>query len=207
LFISVTKLFRISHLPDNGIANLLNLETLNLASNQISRLSDHGLAGLLSLQTLSLASNRLVALPSTAFSGIQLLRELRLDNNSLTGLPPSLFRSLDSLLVLNLSRNHLTTDGAAGGGVFSGLRRLVALDLSHNRLEAVERLNLQSLTSLQILNLSNNRLETNMSHYRRQSQLPKNGFSERRFPCLLMLKYLFFLPKKLSFSIAEPYTV
>ena len=151
-------LSRLSNLPSNGLANLLNLETLSLASNQIARLAEGGLSGLLSLQTLSLTANRLVALPASAFTGLQLLRELRLDNNSLSSLQPGLFRSLDNLLVLNLSRNHLTAEGAAGGGVaFNGLRRLVALDLSYNRLEAVERLNLQSLTSLQILNLSHNR--------------------------------------------------
>ncbi len=129
-----------------------------MASNQISRLADGAFSGLISLQTLSLASNRLAALPATAFAGLHHLRELRLDNNSLAGLQPGLFRSLDSLLVLNLSRNFFSADAAAAGGAaFGGLRRLVALDLSHNRLEAVERLNLQSLASLQILNLSNNR--------------------------------------------------
>ena len=151
-------LSRLSNLPSNGLANLLNLETLSLASNQIARLAEGGLSGLLALQTLSLTANRLVALPASAFTGLQLLRELRLDNNSLSSLQPGLFRSLDNLLVLNLSRNHLTAEGAAGGGVaFNGLRRLVALDLSYTRLEAVEMLNLQSLTSLQILNLSHNR--------------------------------------------------
>jgi len=41
---------------------------------------------------------------------------------------------------------------------FAGLVRLVALDLSYNRLDTLEGINLTNLTSLQIINLSNNRL-------------------------------------------------
>ena len=79
-----------------------------------------------------------------------------LQNNSLSSLPSSLLSPLDSLLLLNLSSNaltHSTLEPALRDQV-----KLIALDVSHNKLDKVGRGLLSSLAQLQILNLGHNKI-------------------------------------------------
>ena len=87
------------------------------------------------------------------------LEELYLQNNSLSVLAPGLFNPLEHLLVLNLSRNELTNDWVTSSSL-KPLVRLVALDLSYNRLTKLDQSMLGGLTALQILNVCNNNLHT-----------------------------------------------
>ena len=149
----------LSKLPSKSLGQLRKLEHLILSSNTINVVEDGALADLTALVTLNLASNKLVALPPDLFSQTKYLQELYLQNNSLSVLAPGLFDGLQHLLVLNLSRNDVGNDWLTPD-TFSSCVRLVALDLSHNRLNRLEGSILNGLTSLQILDLSHNRLHT-----------------------------------------------
>ena len=62
-----------------------------------------------------------------------------LQNNSLSTLPSSLLSPLDSLLLLNVSSNLLTDSDLRP--VLTDQVKLIALDLSHNRLAKVYKAN------------------------------------------------------------------
>eukprot|EP00095_Tigriopus_kingsejongensis_P011075 maker-scaffold23_size669530-snap-gene-5.21 protein:Tk11075 transcript:maker-scaffold23_size669530-snap-gene-5.21-mRNA-1 annotation:"protein toll" len=147
-----------SQLPPRTFGQLRKLEHLNLANNNLNVIDDSAVAGLNSLTTLNLAHNQLVALPPKLLSTCcQHLQELHLQNNSLSGIPPGLLEGLEHLLVLNLSLNDITNDWLTPH-TFQSLMRLVALDLSHNRLTKLDQSLLSPLTSLQLLDLSHNHL-------------------------------------------------
>ena len=162
---------RISRLPAAVFGQLAKVERLDLSGNGLNVIEDEALVGLTRLQVLDLSDNSLVALPPKVFGGdadqddvaeeekscCRNLRELHLQNNSLSGLAPGLLDGLGQLLVLNLSHNDVGNEWL-NADTFSTLSRLVALDLSHNRLTTLSQGLLGSLSSLQLLDLSHNRL-------------------------------------------------
>lgn len=149
----------LSKLPSKSLGQLRKLEHLNLASNNLNVVEDGALDELSALVTLDISGNRLVALPPDLLAQTKYLQELYLSNNSLSVLAPGLFDGLQHLLVLNLSRNDIGNDWLTQE-TFSSCVRLVALDISHNRLSRMDPSVLTSLTSLQLLDLSHNQLHT-----------------------------------------------
>lgn len=161
----------LTYLPPGAFGQLIKLRNLNLAGNNLNVVDDSALAGLESLNSLDLSSNQLVALPPKLFwfdaegdedmkdMCCQYLQELHLQNNSITSLAPELLETLHHLLVLNISRNNIGNEWLDEES-FSSLVRLVALDLSKNRLTHVNPRLLAPLTSLQLLDLSGNNLKT-----------------------------------------------
>ncbi len=149
----------LSTLASTAFGQLEKLERLSLASNNLNVMDDQALGNLHSLLHLNMAHNRLVALPSDLLKETKYLQELDLHNNTLSVLAPGLLSDLQHLLVLNLSRNEITNDWL-NPQTFESLVRLVALDLSHNRLIRLEGAVLNPLTSLQILDLSHNRIHS-----------------------------------------------
>ncbi|TRY62942.1 hypothetical protein TCAL_07278 [Tigriopus californicus] len=147
-----------SRLPPRTFGQLRKLESLNLANNNLNVIDDLALAELSSLTRLNLAHNQLVALPPQLFSTCcRFIQELQLQNNSLAGLPHGLFVGMEHLVVLNLSLNDITNEWLTPN-TFQSMMRLVALDLSHNRLTKLDQSLLSPLTSLQLLDLSHNQL-------------------------------------------------
>lgn len=139
-----------SALPPLGTATKLRL--LDLLNNQITRFPDD-LANLKNLEYLNLSGNRLAGSPSAgAFSGLTKLNYLDLSSNQLDGsLPAELF--LPSLEQLYLQDNRLS--GAfppVGPG--SKLRNL---DLGANRISQFPS-DLTALNALEILRLYANEL-------------------------------------------------
>lgn len=145
-------------LPDNGFSGLRSLEELHLQNNAISTVGDRALAGLTSLKTLNLSSNCLVALPPELFQSSRDLRRLYLHNNSLSVLAPGLLEGMDQLQVLDLSRNELSSRWV-NRDTFSGLVRLVVLNLVHNLLTRIDANVFHDLYTLQILNLEHNNID------------------------------------------------
>lgn len=145
-------------LPDNGFSGLRALEELHLEGNAISTLGDRAFVGLASLKTLNLSSNSLVALPPELFQSSRDLHKLYLHNNTLSVLAPGLLEGLDQLQVLHLSHNQLSSRWV-NRDTFSGLVRLVILDLAHNNLTRVDSNLFHDLYSLQILNLEHNNID------------------------------------------------
>ncbi|ETN58356.1 toll [Anopheles darlingi] len=146
----------IRSLPENwGVSKLRRLQHLNLEFNNISEVHGEALAGLSSLRTLNLSYNHLETLPSGMFAGSRDLREIHLQGNQIYELPRGLFHRLEQLLVLDLSRNQLSSHHV-DNGTFSGLIRLVVLNLAHNALTRIDARTFKELYFLQILDLRNN---------------------------------------------------
>ncbi|XP_063242525.1 toll-like receptor 6 [Bacillus rossius redtenbacheri] len=147
-------------MPTNGFSALRRLRELYLHGNEISMVGDRALGGLKDLQVFDISDNKVVALPPELFKDCApVIKEIYLQNNSISMLAPSLFASLDHLMALDLSRNHLTS-AWVNSGTFSGLIRLVLLNLSHNRITKLDPAFFKDLYTLQILNLEHNQIET-----------------------------------------------
>lgn len=150
---------QISMLPINGFSSLKRLRVLNLSSNAISMVVDEALHGLRSLESLDLSGNKIVALPPAMFrDATKSLKELRLQNNSISALP-GLVTDMNQLVTLDLSRNVLTSMWL-NAETFSGLIRLVLLNLSYNRISRLDPAIFKDLYTLQILNLQFNEIAT-----------------------------------------------
>ncbi|XP_014259123.1 toll-like receptor 6 [Cimex lectularius] len=148
----------ISAIPDNAFTSLRSLQKLLLQDNNIETMADRAFVGLVSLQYLNASSNRLVALPPELFQSTRDLREIYLNNNTINVLAPGLLEGLDQVLVIDLSKNELTSSWV-NRDTFSGLVRLVVLNLGHNQLSKIDAQIFQDLYSLQILNLEHNQIE------------------------------------------------
>lgn len=148
----------ISLMPDNGLSSLRSLQKLYIQDNSLSSLADRALVGLVSLQILNASSNLLVALPPELFQSSRDIKEIYLQNNSISVLAPGLLEGLDQLLVLDISSNELTNN-CVNRDTFSGLVRLVVLNLAHNHITRIDSHVFQDLYSLQILNLEENGVE------------------------------------------------
>ncbi|XP_077279721.1 toll-like receptor 6 [Temnothorax americanus] len=150
---------QISVLPINGFSSLKRLRVLNLSSNAISMVADEALHGLRSLESLDLSGNKIVALPAALFrDSTKSLKELILQNNSISALP-GLVTDMNQLVTLDLSRNVLTSMWL-NAETFSGLIRLVLLNLSYNRISRLDPAIFKDLYTLQILNLQFNEIAT-----------------------------------------------
>lgn len=154
-------------LPALGLGKLKRLKDLSLANNEISMLADKAFGNLKMLRRINLNSNKIVALPSELFQDAAgSVQEIYLRNNSITALSPNLFANLEQLLTLDLSQNQISSMWL-NKGTFSGLIRLVLLNLSQNKIHSLNEEMFADLYSLQILNLRFNQIEN----------LPANTFS------------------------------
>lgn len=140
---------------DSGFSKLRRLQNLNLQFNNITTISGESLAGLVSLKILDMSNNKIGTLPQGLFAGSPELKEIHLQNNSLYSLARGLFHRLEQLLVLDLSGNQLTSNHV-DNGTFTGLIRLIVLNLSHNALTRIDSRTFKDLYFLQILDLRNN---------------------------------------------------
>lgn len=156
----------IDTLPPNLLSGLRRLQKLYFQGNGLNSIADRALEGLISLTTVRFSDNQLTSLPPELFSDTKELKEIYLNNNTITVLAPGLFSDLTQLLVLDLSFNELTSDWI-NTSTFSGLKRLVYLDFSHNRVSKMEIALLRDLHNLQILKMQDNFIE----------HIPENVFS------------------------------
>uniref|UniRef100_T1GQR7 TIR domain-containing protein n=1 Tax=Megaselia scalaris TaxID=36166 RepID=T1GQR7_MEGSC len=142
--------------PENwGASRLLRLQQLNLQHNNITQISADAFTGLSSLRILNLSNNHLESLPNDIFANNKDLREVHLKNNELYDLPRGIFHHLEQLLILDLSGNQLTSHHV-DNNTFSGLMRLIVLNLASNALTRIGAKTFKELYFLQILNLRNN---------------------------------------------------
>lgn len=156
----------IDTLPPNLLSGLRRLQKFYIQGNGLNSVADRSLEGLISLTTIRFSDNKLTSLPPELFSDTKELKEIYLNNNTITVLAPGLFSDLFQLLVLDLSYNELTSDWI-NTSTFSGLKRLVYLDFSHNRVSKLEIALFRDLYNLQILKMQDNWIE----------HIPENVFS------------------------------
>ncbi|GAB0098647.1 TOLL [Sergentomyia squamirostris] len=138
-----------------GVSRLRRLQQLHMQHNNITQMSSESLIGLSSLRVLNMSYNRLETLPEGLFAGSRELREIHLQKNELYSLPRGVFHRLEQLLVLDVSSNSLTSHHITDG-TFSGLIRLIILNLAHNAITRIDSRTFKELYFLQILNLRNN---------------------------------------------------
>ena len=172
---------------------LTSLETLSMSNNKIREIPNKLFKSQSNLRTLKLSKNLLTQLTNDALVGIELLNHLMLDNNLLEEIDEQVFTNLSSLSLLDLSNNNLLNVPKS----LRFLRNLKSIDLSKNFISDLEgiplpqlwRLNLsknkignvsatalKELISLQILDLSNNKID----------EVQREGCADNFFLCILL---------------------
>ena len=159
----------LSNISDiSALANLTNLQTLNLSGNSISDIG--ALANLTNLTELNLSGNKIIS-DISALGNLTNLQTLNLSNNNISDI--GALASLTNLQTLYLSNNNISDISALGGltnlteldwsynknisiGALANLPNLQTLDLSGNGIISIGELG--SLPNLQTLNLSSNNI-------------------------------------------------
>ena len=168
---------QVQTIPAEFMASMVNLQTLKICGNQMKDISFP--TSLFNLATLDLSSNQLETLEPHALSGLPNLSQLDISGNQLLTVHPAAFSNNTNLLILDLSSNKLWELPTA----ISGLINLQTIDLSQNQISRLDTRTMEKLTSLwrlqihhnliaivpegffsrftglQVLDLSNNRLE------------------------------------------------
>ena len=138
------------------LGNLVNLKVLLLNSNQLTGEIPPELGNLVNLEGLDLSNNQLTGAIPRELGNLVNLRELNLSDNQLTGAIPPELGNLGSLSLygsrLLLSNNQLT------GAIPPELGNLSSLNLADNQLTGVIPPELVSLDNLRELWLANNKL-------------------------------------------------
>ena len=134
-----------------------NIRSLNLAGNGISHLANGAFRKCANLRVLCLTGNAIRRITSELFMGLGRLQRLFLDKNELELIESNLFyRYLPSLETLDLSNNKIT---ALDPNAVNDLRNLISLDLSGNKLTSIETIHFLGLEKLRELNLNGNEIE------------------------------------------------
>ncbi|CAL8129087.1 unnamed protein product [Orchesella dallaii] len=131
-----------------------SIKKLDLSWNNISKVHGSNLGHLQNLEVLILASNELERVDASAFSNLTRLKSLSLAKNLLDQIPnpESLPKSLE---ILELEHNRISR---VEGRVLVNNGRLQALNLGNNLIEFIANDAFQSLTSLVMLQLNDNKL-------------------------------------------------
>ena len=163
---------KLASVPD-CIGVLSNLEEINFFNNKLKKLPKT-MSGLENLTMLNVGCNKLMTLPSTSrwvnleelsasfnnivmlgeFSGMKSLKKLQLNKNALESIPDDAFEASSELDILNLSSLRLTKCPSSIGKCGA----LKQLNLSSNMI--TELISFAGCTSLEILNVSSNKLST-----------------------------------------------
>ena len=143
-----------SELPPE-LANLTNLEVLDIGGNQLTGTVPASLGSLNNLQELYLWGNELTGEIPTELGNLTNLQRLDLYENQLTGAIPTRLSNLTNLTILDLARNQLTGPIPSELG---NLTNLTILDLGKNELTESIPAELGHLTGLKELSLRDNRL-------------------------------------------------
>eukprot|EP00762_Andalucia_godoyi_P001175 ANDGO_02035.mRNA.1 Leucine-rich repeat protein soc-2 homolog len=114
------------------LSHATQMESLDLAHNEIARVSRHSLCALGNLKTLNLMCNAIETIDDDAFENQRLVHTLGLRSNRLTQVPMSLGR-MDSLVTLFLTDNFITSLPKSIGN----LKKLRKLQCSFNALTSL----------------------------------------------------------------------
>ncbi|WJX86673.1 Tyrosine-sulfated glycopeptide receptor 1 [Trifolium repens] len=143
------------------IYDAVSLTEISVPLNRINGTIDDGIVNLTNLTVLELYSNNLTGSIPKEIGKLSKLERLLLHVNNLTGPIPSSLMNCHNLVVLNLRVNDL--EGNLSAFNFSGLVRLVTLDLGNNRFSGVLPPSLYDCKSLAALRLASNQLEGQVS--------------------------------------------
>ncbi|KAL7673498.1 hypothetical protein ACOME3_008353 [Neoechinorhynchus agilis] len=180
---------QIKSLPVRSLVNASKLRKLDLSYNLIRKLPSFSFGYVQSLTYLDLSHNELRFIDSHAFErhpdsyvGAAILETLDISYNRLTALPPFVFAYLTNLRFLHLHSNQL--NDLCNGSIWSGLVKLVYLDLDHNNISELDFDSSRDLYNLRNLTINVNQLrELHPCHFHNLKsleslQLMSNNVSE-----------------------------
>ncbi|PSN56249.1 hypothetical protein C0J52_00418 [Blattella germanica] len=153
---------RLLDLTGNGVHNILpgsmsamvQLRWLHLGENSLQALEEGALRGLARLEILDIHDNQLLNMDERCLHDVRQLRHLNLHGNRLEKIEELHLRDSIHLTHLDVSYNQLHT---IERNALASNRALQELDISHNALMEIPEA-LQDLATLQLLDLTNNRL-------------------------------------------------
>lgn len=145
----------IASIGPETFGQISKVKKIQMANNLLSVLSGDSFQKLPELRDIDLANNQLSELPPRIFQSNALLENLSLQNNSLRIISQDIFKGLDHLRYLNLSHNSLTSSAA-----LSSLTQIEILDISHNRLTELDVKLFSKFSALRELFLGNNLIHT-----------------------------------------------
>ena len=150
---------RITRLTRNAFVGLNNLRVLDLSYNRLRNIDKGALDELKSLNTLIMISCQLTSMDE--MKALIHLQSLILLKNFIVSIPKNIFSSMSRLAELNLNFNRLThLEANAFAGAELSLRELY---LNGNEITHIDGLTFRGLTTLQILDVSNQNLSTTLS--------------------------------------------
>ncbi|KAL7045512.1 hypothetical protein ACKWTF_002245 [Chironomus riparius] len=114
--------------------DLINLQKIHLANNEIIRINDRAFRGLSNLVELDLSDNSLPSVPTETFQDYSSLMRLSLSGNSIRELKASAFKYLSYLTTLELSNNQISV---IEDEAFIGMDNLEWLKLDGNRIRNI----------------------------------------------------------------------
>ncbi len=144
-------------IPSNIWQYKTNLNSLNLAYNDLKTLTEENLNYLKELKYLSLRRNSLTTINNEIFKNLTNLNELNLSVNKITSISEDAFQTLKNLDWLDLSYNQISS---LPKNLFSSLTELTYLDISYNSLSTINSQIFKNLENLNKLDLSYNKIKT-----------------------------------------------
>ncbi|KAG8227948.1 hypothetical protein J437_LFUL008392 [Ladona fulva] len=147
---------RLKELPPSVITHATSLRWLDLSGNPLERIRDETVPtqGSSQLQELHISGTNLTSLSVNDLVWFPGLLQLSLSQNRISRIAPGVFKPLRTLAVLDLGLNEIEL---LPGDRLRGLKSIRTLNLTHNRLKALDPFP-EDLKSMQILDLSFNQL-------------------------------------------------
>jgi Leucine-rich repeat (LRR) protein len=137
--------------------NYTKLKELNMSNNNIEIIPNNSFIYLKELVVLDLSKNKITNLSSTSFYGLKKLHELDLGGNQITEIQDWLFNSTIELKKLKIGNNRLKS---INNKIFKNLFDIEEIYLDHNQIESLEKDFFNETNYLQILDISDNLINT-----------------------------------------------
>ncbi|XP_071549839.1 uncharacterized protein [Panulirus ornatus] len=156
---------KLSAVPQAALYRLIQLQELNLESNNITELPSFGFTKI-NIQRLNLKGNMISLISDFAFDGLEeSLQELNLISNDLRELPVTSLQKMKNIKKLDLAWNHISE---LNTGAVSPLSTVEYIDLSSNEIRKIKSKSLAGMPGLLSLSLYMNSI----------SSVTKNAFRE-----------------------------
>ncbi|KAF7283031.1 hypothetical protein GWI33_001562 [Rhynchophorus ferrugineus] len=167
---------RIENLKQKAFMGLIFLEELDLSDNLIKSVYPGTFNGTKKITKINLSRNKISILSDKGFAELMHLRQLLVSHNSIEAVADTAFEGVYNLEELDLSYNRIGNISSK----LSNLTSLQVLNLNNNKLTRIDRWDLYNLTKLTSLDLSNNYLTQFSLEMAPNNQLKSLNLDENR---------------------------